>query len=257
MGQPSRPAPSPSNWAATGQVKLERAKEHLDQLNTLVLAFVNSDAFEIRKEDDPEKGHVIRLRIHREPPLRFGAIAGDVVHQLHSVLNLLWRQAVTPHLDPEATSEIFPMDRGLNALERDLAAETRPRKKAALTLLKEIGSYVGGNPLFALMREIRDVDEHRILIPVYGAVRVFLRKGTGEYFLWAHTLQEDEIVYPVPNEIHEKDPDPEVRPRLGFGNPKSAREKMFLQTMHDFFDLVNVVVQRFRGVLIDGRPLLA
>lgn len=160
-----------TTWATSGGVKIERAVEHIDNLEAQIKAFREADPYTIIRKDDPETGElVVFASIPRELPPRWGCIAGDAVHNLRSALDLLWRQVNCPQLSPLIDSEGFRIYPTSDLLDAELARAKKPKRKALMRLLKEIKSYKGGNDLLCLLDLIDNVDKHRLLIPAYNAV---------------------------------------------------------------------------------------
>jgi hypothetical protein len=73
-------------------LKVERARKHLTELDQEIRAFVKVDPYRLSFEVDSETGQqVVRFRkVGDKPirtPLRFGLMAGDVIHNLRSALD--------------------------------------------------------------------------------------------------------------------------------------------------------------------------
>ena len=72
------------------KLKVERAKEHIAELEALVRSFNESKPHEFFVEKDDKTGEdVIRVRIHKAVPKRTSIIVGDAVHNLRSALDQL------------------------------------------------------------------------------------------------------------------------------------------------------------------------
>src|SRR4051794_37203940 len=77
------------------KLKVERAKEHIRNLESAVQAFRDTDPYGFRIEDDLQTGDKIyRIEIRRQTPDAFSLIVGDAVHNLRSALDHLARQLV-------------------------------------------------------------------------------------------------------------------------------------------------------------------
>jgi hypothetical protein len=61
-------------WQASGGVKIERAKEHIRNLEAEIEAFLERSPYRVVTEKDSQGGKVYRAHILEEPPLRLGAI---------------------------------------------------------------------------------------------------------------------------------------------------------------------------------------
>lgn len=73
-------------------LKVERARQHLKELDQEVRRFVEVDPYRLLLESDPDAAQgIVRFRtVGNRPiraPLRFGLMAGDVIHNLRSALD--------------------------------------------------------------------------------------------------------------------------------------------------------------------------
>ncbi|MEZ0236857.1 MAG: hypothetical protein ACAH06_02225 [Methylophilaceae bacterium] len=72
------------------KLKLERAKQHVRELDSLITGFYESNPYELVCNDDTQAGKsVFRLRVYKPVPASFSTIIGDVVHNLRSALDFL------------------------------------------------------------------------------------------------------------------------------------------------------------------------
>jgi hypothetical protein len=162
-------------WAASGGVKIERAKEHVRSLEADIKAFLERSPYRVVRENDYEAGKVIyRAHIPAEPPLRLGAIAGDILHNLRSSLDILWRNVWYPAGGGLTNRRLeFPIYETSEGLEARYPKNrfVKSRTKAAVNLLYEIAPYKGGNDLLWMLHEANAADKHRLLIPAYVRVQ--------------------------------------------------------------------------------------
>ena len=78
------------DWTTSSRVKIERAKEHIAQLEAAVEAFRETKPYTVIGEPEPETGKIVfRVKISADPPARIGAIVGDVIHNIRSALDVL------------------------------------------------------------------------------------------------------------------------------------------------------------------------
>lgn len=84
-----------TDWTSGSRIKVERAKKHIGDLDPKVLAFLVRRPYKTVSEDDPETGdQVWYIKIAETPPIQWGAIVGDVIHNLRSSLDVLVNQLV-------------------------------------------------------------------------------------------------------------------------------------------------------------------
>src|SRR5438046_883537 len=132
-------------WDASGRVKIERAKEHISQLDIASREFFDTNPYEVRFEPDKElEGYVVRI-IQRElaPSLRWSAITADAVHNLRASLDILWRMAI--HGKARTTRRAyFPIyDTAEEFKARKWGEPQRANVKAAVDILTATKPYKG------------------------------------------------------------------------------------------------------------------
>jgi hypothetical protein len=211
------------DWASGGGVKIERAKEHFSALEADVTAFIAGDPFYVSSEiDEQEQLLIRRVRVLEKPPARWGAVVGDIFHNLRSSLDILWRNVWYPDGGGETDRTLtFPIHDSLHELkERYPKLPQNKRRKAAVELVfNQVKSYKGGNDPLWLLHKANAADKHRLLIPAYAQVsstfvtsQVF-HKLSPEPMALDHLvgrpipMQESKIIFPVEDgtEIHNID----------------------------------------------------
>lgn len=71
------------------EITLDRAAQHLSDLERRVQAFLDSGAYRAEIER-PEPGtFVVRLVVEADPPDEFSAMTGDVLHNTRSALDCM------------------------------------------------------------------------------------------------------------------------------------------------------------------------
>jgi hypothetical protein len=92
--------------------KLRNADEHLLRFQAEALAYLNggpnASILTERDTDDSGRGR-LRLKVHREPPLKLAAIAGDVVHNLRSSLDYIVVELVKANGHAPTFQHQFPI----------------------------------------------------------------------------------------------------------------------------------------------------
>ena len=74
------------------RLKVERAREHLDNLDRAIKAFRATNSYVVKREfDKGQNRHLFRVHIEKSIPTAFGLIIGDAVHNLRSALDhVVW-----------------------------------------------------------------------------------------------------------------------------------------------------------------------
>lgn len=164
--------------------KIDRASEHIRNLNAEINTLIDGDAYRIVSEPEGDARKSSIRVIGTEPPLRLAVVAGEIVHQLRSSLDHLVCQLAIANGKPVKRSHQFPICdtpgkfkaackrgniKGLSASARSLIEGRQPYKK---------GEDIKKNFLY-LLREMDDADKHRLL-PVVAALANVLELRIGD-----------------------------------------------------------------------------
>lgn len=150
------------------ELKVWRAKKHLEEVEELLQRFTESDPYELVAENDPETGRrEVKVARAEAIPAGIGLAAGDCIHNLRSALDhLIWQLVVANDGNPEDLQTAFPVWR----TEADfVSAKPGPAKgisKQALDLLYGLKPYKGGNDALWRLHRLDIVDKHRLLLAV-------------------------------------------------------------------------------------------
>lgn len=83
--------PTPGTVAGIN-MKVKRAKEHINNLELLISGFRESKPYEVVRQEEPNGEITFRVKVKAQPPQEWGAIIGDVIHNLRSSLDyLIWQ----------------------------------------------------------------------------------------------------------------------------------------------------------------------
>lgn len=158
--------------------KFNRAKEQFDELGTEMEGFFNGEPkpYASVGEFDTEAWEwVERLQVIREPPLRFGVILGDCLHNLRSCLDhVIWQVTLLDGGTPddrtqypiasksEAQFEAIANDRipDLNAKHRAMVKKTQPYHR---------GDEASSHPL-AMLATLSNTDKHQVVHTAHSIV---------------------------------------------------------------------------------------
>src|SRR6267378_175884 len=153
--------------------RVERAKQHLDDLNEAIAEFIASEPYYTTREPDPdaEGGFLFRMHVKAEVPDRVGLIFGDFIHNLRASLdNLVWELAIhrTRRLNfpiarerPKAPATFAPL------LRSSLSPE-------AFEIIERVQPYHATDPSdprirLAHLNSFWNKDKHRTTTPVIAA----------------------------------------------------------------------------------------
>jgi hypothetical protein len=149
-------------------LKIQRADEHIRNLNAEVAALINGDTYRLVSEPDTDARECVLRVLGPEPPGRLAVIAGEIVHQLRSILDhLVWQLVIANGGEPSRKHQFPIHDRpqefrtacergvikGISASARSMIEAHQPYKR---------GGTIERNFLHVL-REMDNTDKHRSL----------------------------------------------------------------------------------------------
>ena len=152
--------------------KVDRAKQHIDELDRKVREFADRNPYRIVVEPsfNPSNSAMISLavRIREEMPDEFALLVGDALHNLRSSLDHL-----ACCLVPGGTSDpqcAFPFAKSEPAFQQTiLSGPIRKAKPNAIDAIRQLKPYPGGNDTLYGLHLIDNLDKHRLVLPVLGA----------------------------------------------------------------------------------------
>ncbi len=164
------------------RLKLERAKEHLDVLDTKLTEFQDVNPFRVTDYEDSKNALYIRqLEIPIIDP-KLAIIAGDAVYSLRSALDhVAWQLALTTKDRPNR-STCFPIvDEDIPEKMRRFQIATRDIPIAAVNEIKLLQPYTRGSnyktdPLW-MLDKLCNIDKHRVTLAQGTAIDFKIPKG--------------------------------------------------------------------------------
>lgn len=136
--------PSAEHPLQGAAVKLNRATEHLNALNREVQEHFATEPYRTPVTEEGDGWYVARMEILEDPPVRWGAIVGDVAHNLRSALDHAVWELARRKLGREPTTEEardirFPVAKTERAFKA--APVLRYLSGDAVTALKRLQPY--------------------------------------------------------------------------------------------------------------------
>jgi hypothetical protein len=169
------------------KLKVEWANHHILTLKDALNAFMQTDFYRVRIEEDVEvKGRKttprtdrVEVEITQDPPLEISLIIGDIVHNLRAALDLAMCEMIEgfggtlhrhTHFPIRETRQevISAVDNGaVNGAPTDL-----------ITVLIDIMQpYKGGNDTLYDVHTLDVLDKHRMIIPTFDMFPLILTEG--------------------------------------------------------------------------------
>jgi hypothetical protein len=159
-----------SDTFRSARSKIERAKKHIAELETIISAL--PDSYTATIEINPNGGNEVLKHDLRDRDKLIDEIAlilGDAIHNLHCALDHAWMSVLTKlcptSINNQTKFPIFPVRKqvegALRGVEIDGAAPALFK-----SVLDEIRPYAGGNESIWSIHILDIDDKHRLLLPV-------------------------------------------------------------------------------------------
>jgi hypothetical protein len=151
------------------RLKIERAKKHINDLQSEIIAFSNSNFYTLSVEKHPNTGNdTPKLTITKPSPEGLSLIIGDAIHNLHTALDLAVCEIVRDKLGSDSTRYVkFPFDKSRNQLVASLKSGKIAKASPGIcNLILSMEPYEGGNYALYALHELDILDKHKLLIPM-------------------------------------------------------------------------------------------
>jgi hypothetical protein len=144
-------------------LKIQRADQHIENLNRLVNSFceANHNAFTIKDLETGEKGYAVAFRqtISPEIPL----LIGDAVHNLRSALDhLAWQLVIRNGKVPDRTQ--FPLYSDRKKFNGRPKSVTEGMSTTDIQQIESMQPYQAGYEALGILSELNNFDKHRLLV---------------------------------------------------------------------------------------------
>ena len=198
--------------------KLNRAKEHINNLKVEFDAFLAKDPYKFSIKYDEHRTHgTIIVRVRAEAPiLRWSVFIGDAIHNLRSALDHLVCQLVLTGKSQIARQQ-FPIYRTAHAYNSSKRADVKgvcPRAEQIIDRLKPHGE---GIKSYWRLSQVDNYDKHRLLIAAVDTPSNMIFKPSSA---WKRLIDPSTLIlYKIPNPIKDN------TKFLSFPIPPEARDE--------------------------------
>ncbi len=247
------------------RVKIERAKEHVRDLEARIQAFFKSNPYRVIREDDPETGDsVFRVQTSVDVPIEWAAMVGDVIQNLRSSLDhLVWQLVLANGGTPDRHTG-FPIGEDANKYKAQLTGKVQGMSQTALDQIDALKPYAGGNDPLWRLHDLNNVDKHRLLLAVGSAHRnivIDFGKAFPDMRISAPlALRPADRLFPLKDgaEVYrilaaargsEIDEDPKFTFEIAFGESQIADGEPLIPTLHQLVNLVDAILRQFEPLL--------
>ena len=190
------------------RLKVKRAGKHLNELERKARTFIDRLPDNFTRKLDPNDFNYVIYEVppNRAPPLTFGPVLGDVIHNLRSALDhIAWQLALLTKSRPFKYTA-FPIitdkkPKSLNEFKR-LTKDVWPE---AIPIIRELQPYHRGDAAkfheLAILHALWIDDKHRAHAPIPGRQHVPFFTGPGG---WVKTLDDGTRLIRAPRSSNPK-----------------------------------------------------
>jgi hypothetical protein len=247
-------------------LKLDRAKQHVADLEATISEFYRSNPYHIIAEDDPQTGQrTAKIGPRPDPvPVAISLILGDAVHAIRTSLDYFAYAAVPVPTDqtvfPVPRQRRVPTVRELKSLVDGKVAGASKQLRQALYALQP---YPGGHGEYLwLIHHLDAVDKHRLLVTVGIAYRSFtfdiaaILRGVSEHTknlpvvplslqpAERYPVQEGTPLFAADVDFFDKQKDLKFSFDVAFGEPQILVGEPVVPTLRRFLDEVDGLLKR-------------
>jgi hypothetical protein len=242
------------------KLKIERAKQHVNDLHSRFIDFSASDYYSFGIEKDVHSGKsFLKFEVTKPLPSDVAPIIGDALHNLKSALDLAVNDIVFLKLGRYDAHTRFPFREIRNELEVAIkgALITQASKAISDLIVNVVKAYKGGNDALWTLHELNILDKHRLLLPVIhvGVLHgVGLEDDRGNQFTGLTMLVEAGRVH-TPNIPSHGAADFKItnkgKPSLSvfFNEGLPTEGQLVLPTLKYFVELVSDIIEQFERVV--------
>jgi hypothetical protein len=254
--------------------KIERANEHIANLDRSIRAFFASKPYQVSTKRDPQTRRLIYfVSSIKQTPTSFSIITGDVVQNLRSALDHLAYQLFLVGTKGSADGRHVQFPIGFDAKNYAEQCDRRTvgMKKDMVDILNSLEPYRGGkgHKLWVL-QELNNIDKHRLLVTVgsifqsvnIGALMTSELRKVGvpmgmEVPKVDLYLKPQDKLFPLkvgdalfidgPDAVENKEMD--FRFNIALSEPNVIEDAALLDTLNDLCDFVGAAILQFKSYL--------
>jgi hypothetical protein len=177
------------------RLKIERAKQHIADLNANIEILRAGGVHVLRIHRDPITGNEqIEAEITQVVSPSLGLIIGDAVHNLKTALDFTVNEVVFRRLGEYDDFTMFPFRKTCDELVAAINGAKIKRASVAVAdfIVNKVNPYRGGNESLWALHQLDILDKHRLLIPVLNVsfltgIRIKHSEGSFGLGQWAIT----------------------------------------------------------------------
>jgi len=242
------------------RAKIERAKQHLQDLEAARNKFLNGNPYRIEPENDRLTGYnVYRIFDVQAPPAEIGLFTGDIIHNLRSALDHLAYQLVYANGSTHSKQTAFPIWDSASEYQAQRARRVKGMAQAAIDAIDVTEPYQGGKSAGIWVLHYLDIADkhHRLLTPLMNITgasftipgyweRSYTGVGGVSFPNFGKPLKDGDV---VATREASMDRDLNLTVDVAFTDPEVIKGRPLIETVRRLLDLVD-------SLIVDFAPLL-
>lgn len=257
------------------RAKIERAKQHIHDLNTTIVAFFDTKPYVVGTKRNPDTRQLIYYVVSvPDTPPTILTIAGDVFQNLRSALDHLAYQLVFVGTKGRGPFEhvYFPARfNSASEYESKRMGQVQGMRQEAIKAIDAIEPYQGGKgDILWRLHQLNNIDKHRLLLTVgsnFGSVNVgpLVMHLFQNAPAWAKDIPPINVSITPANrlcplkagdELFIDGPDAEVNEKMKFAlhialsEPKIAEAEPLIELLQQMTDFIDNLISAFEPLLV-------
>ncbi len=151
-------------------LKVQRAKKHVSDLDSEIMAFLKTNPYKIATEHDANTRKLVYYLASVDPtPDCLPLLAGDAIQNLMSALDHLAYQLVcsdTGDCPPKPSRIYFPIADSPEEYESRKHRKIEGARQETIDAIDALKPYKGGNDALWVLYRLNNIEKHRLLITV-------------------------------------------------------------------------------------------
>jgi hypothetical protein len=185
----------------SAHVRIERAKEHLKDLESQIAQFFAEKPYASVMENDPDGKHEIyELQFTKRFPFRWRILATEIIeHARASLDHATFGAHLAARGDPDSRYVAFPIGNTVADLDNSIRGRSKDLTPEIQAFLRTLECYQGGNGAgIYTLNDLCNLSKHALIAFIVGqAINIEIR-GTGwtgpvqfiEQFVWERSKNE-------------------------------------------------------------------
>ena len=242
------------------RLKIERAKEHIRNLDTAIGIFLRDEPYRLgaKPHPVPQIDHTTLYIAEVQPvPDQFSLIIGDAVHNLRSALDYLMWQLVDAAGGILDKNIYFPVSQTPHQFQSAIGnREIQKITPEALNIIHSVQPYTTLDQTLWLLHQLDIVDKHRLLLTTVASMDKWGVDLAIGQTLWFNSERfvplvagNDVVNLPTSTYKQQAEKDFQLGVDVAFGQSEIAEGELVLYTLNKMADLVEGLVSRFEPFL--------